>query len=67
MKIFIDRNVFHFLIINDKPETQKHKEFGGIGLVNAKKRLQLLYPEKHTLSIEDGEKTFTVELMINLS
>ncbi|MFT3825993.1 MAG: histidine kinase [Chitinophagaceae bacterium] len=35
---------------------------GGIGLANVKRRLNLLYPDKHLLYIEDGEDTFTVTI-----
>jgi hypothetical protein len=42
---------------------------GGIGLENVKKRLKLLYLNKHTLHLEknnQGENLFTVTLTINL-
>ncbi|WP_106791376.1 sensor histidine kinase [Aquimarina sp. Aq78] len=38
----------------------------GIGIENVKKRLTLLYPSKHTLTIESLEKTFKVNLKIDL-
>lgn len=66
MKISIEKEVFNFSIINDKQENERPKEFGGIGLENAKKRLELLYPGKHSLSIEDRGNTFNVGLTINL-
>jgi hypothetical protein len=65
--ISVQDETFNFLISNDKPEQAKRSEFGGIGLQNAKKRLQLLYPGKHTLLIKDEGDTFTVELSINLN
>lgn len=37
---------------------------GGIGITNVKKRLNLLYPGKHTLVIEESEKTYNVKLQI---
>jgi LytS/YehU family sensor histidine kinase len=40
------------------------EEPGGIGLVNVKKRLQLLYPNQHSLDINKTDKVFTVELKI---
>ncbi|WP_027418097.1 sensor histidine kinase [Crocinitomix catalasitica] len=38
----------------------------GIGLENVKKRLTLLYPNSHTLSIDSRENIFDVHLKINL-
>lgn len=69
IRLFIsfEGNTFNFLISNDKTEQLKKTEFGGIGLQNAKKRLQLLYPGKHSLLIKDEGDTFTVELSINLN
>ena len=40
---------------------------GGIGLENVKKRLQLLYPERHQLEILFRENEFLVTLAIELS
>ena len=67
MKISIEGDVFNFSIINDKQENESPKEFGGIGLENAKKRLQLLYPQRHSLCTEVTEKTFSVKLAIKLT
>ena len=38
----------------------------GIGLENVKKRLQLLYPNKHLLSITDKEEVYRVALTLQL-
>lgn len=38
----------------------------GIGLLNAKKRLNLMYPERHSLRITENSKTYNVELVIDL-
>jgi len=38
----------------------------GIGLKNAKKRLALLYPEKHQLTIVDKDNTYSVTLILDL-
>lgn len=46
--------------VNGKPQK-------GIGLDNVKKRLELLYPGKHTLNIKPGDEKFSVDLAINLN
>jgi len=45
----------------------KEEEKSGIGVENTKRRLQLLYPNKHTLEIEENNKTYTILLKINLA
>lgn len=66
INISVADNVFYFSVLNDKKEKMRQKEFGGIGQQNVRKRLQLLYPGKHELKIEDRDKSFYVEMMINL-
>lgn len=66
INISIVDNNFYFSMINDKEEKNIQHGFGGIGQVNVRKRLQLLYPDKHELKIEDRGKTFFVEMTINL-
>ncbi len=40
---------------------------GGIGLVNVKRRLELLYPDKYELKIQESDKAFSVTLNLHLS
>jgi sensor histidine kinase YesM len=42
------------------------RDQGGIGLMNLKQRLNLLYPDRHELLIYDEEDTFTVTLVISV-
>lgn len=59
-----------FTISNSrKPSAMQSKEvldYGGIGLKNVQRRLELLYPEKHHLDIQAGEKQFDIELHLQL-
>lgn len=42
--------------------TGKKDKGGGIGLANIKRRLELLYPGRHTLDIQDTQNSFTINL-----
>ena len=50
-----------------RDEKSKNGRIGGVGLNNAKRRLQLLYPDKHQLTITDENNVFNVQLNIKLS
>lgn len=39
----------------------------GLGLENVKRRLQLIYPNKHSLSIDQSDKQFAITLKVELS
>ena len=59
----------HFYIENSKPETrplQDHRRSGGIGLVNVRRRLNLLYPNQYALEIDDNPRTYAVNLRLDL-
>jgi sensor histidine kinase YesM len=47
--------------LNRKGNHQRNTE-GGIGLENVKRRLELLYPGKHILRIDDKKESFAVNL-----
>jgi two-component system, LytTR family, sensor kinase len=46
---------------------QRNGSAGGIGLKNAGRRLELLYPSRHTLEIKTEDKIFTVNLELKLN
>jgi two-component system, LytTR family, sensor kinase len=48
-----------------KPSMKEDRENPGIGLANSKKRLELIYGEKHTLNISQTGNIFKIELNIN--
>ena len=63
----MNTGALHFTIENSKAAIEKSTEKqAGIGLNNVKRRLTLLYPEKHQLKITDGIDTFYVDLIIKI-
>ena len=48
------------------PKNKQDKSGSGIGLINLKKRLDLLYPENYELHSEQSDKTYSCELVLNL-
>lgn len=56
-----------FSIRNSKEPQADFSNQSGVGLANVRKRLELLYPHKHFLTIEDTENQYCVELLIELS
>jgi len=59
----------HFLTRNriERRENPLNHEEGGIGIVNVEKRLNLLYPGKHQLTIAEEGDMFNLELAIDLN
>ena len=55
----------YFTAENSKPAT-KQQTVGGLGLNNIKRRLELLYPGTHTLTITDQPDKYIVNLTIPL-
>ena len=55
----------HFSVKNIKATRQKDAA-GGVGLNNIRRRLELLYPNRHSLKIDNGEQDFTINLQIAL-
>jgi len=55
-----------FDIKNSKSLIEKRKNYSGLGLKNIKERLQILYHNKHELSIEETNSVFHVKLILHL-
>ncbi|MEM8965821.1 MAG: histidine kinase [Bacteroidota bacterium] len=49
-----------------EPKARDAVYYGGIGLANVKRRLDLLYPQQHALQIDSQNETYSVELTIDL-
>jgi two-component system, LytTR family, sensor kinase len=55
-----------FTAVNSTEPGKAKELYSGIGLSNVKRRLELLYPGKHVLTIQETPALYTVELSINI-
>ncbi|HSB94694.1 MAG TPA: histidine kinase [Flavitalea sp.] len=51
----------------ESSKTISNKNDSGVGMANAMKRLELLYPEKYHLKVEDKDGIYNVMLQLNVS
>lgn len=66
ISLLIEKQQLEFEIENNIPKVYREKKNGGIGLKNVKRRLEIIYPEEHELSIKDQENIFQVKLKLKL-
>lgn len=67
IRIALSENELLMRVTNNKVNHRvSASERSGVGIVNARSRLQLLYPGKHELDIQDGATTFSVSLKMEL-
>lgn len=65
----IGKDRIEVTIENSKAPTRPSttgKKSGGIGLVNVRRRLSLLYPDKHELLVSETPNTYSVNLILQL-
>lgn len=62
-----DELVFYCFNTKDTVRSRPLFEEGGIGINNVKRRLELLYPDKHELHITDSDAGFEVKLHLVLT
>ena len=60
-------SMLHFKICNSKPSNHTVSKREGFGLENVRRRLKLLYPNSHTLEINDTEKAYNVNLSVDFN
>jgi hypothetical protein len=66
--IALKEDYLRLYVFNKKVRVYHNDESsGGIGIENTKARLQLVYPNKHALTINDNPTGFAVELTMNLA
>ncbi|HEY6901000.1 MAG TPA: histidine kinase [Puia sp.] len=67
IELTMDKNELQLRVTNNKVNIQREiSERSGLGIANTKHRLNLIYPSRHLLTINDTEKEFFVSLYINL-
>jgi hypothetical protein len=66
MQINVDNADLHLQVYNKKVKTMHTVEATGIGIKNTRERLQLLYQDKHQLTIVDNNAYFSVNLTMTL-
>jgi len=65
IKMTFEDKQLHFHCANSNfSSVSMRAQQGGVGLENVKKRLQLIYPNNHTLNIVPTDQVFTVDLWI---
>jgi LytS/YehU family sensor histidine kinase len=57
---------FYVQVTNTKDGLAKMEREGGIGLKNVKRRLDLLYPDRHTLDIQETSDYFRINLLLRV-
>jgi hypothetical protein len=66
LNLDVNQYQLHLEIENSKPDYLPISKVGGIGLSNTKRRLELLYPKRHQLILEDTNQKFVVHLTLEL-
>ncbi|MGK0363285.1 MAG: two-component system sensor histidine kinase AlgZ [Saprospiraceae bacterium] len=61
---FLDNNLYFEVKNKMDPEEDVNKN--GVGLKNLRRRLELVYPKKHSLNLTQENDIYTAQLMINL-
>jgi sensor histidine kinase YesM len=70
-KLHVEAHIIHFELENSKGSVMPRqpdaaRPSGGIGLVNVRRRLELLYPSAYTLDIKETPATYAVHLDLEL-
>jgi two-component system, LytTR family, sensor kinase len=66
IKLARQNGTMQFSVYNTTEPKKEAARDGGIGLVNVQKRLELLYPDKHELLVNDKDGWFGIELNLSI-
>lgn len=66
IKIAVNTSELHISTVNPVGNAVKEDNKNGIGVQNLSKRLQIIYPQKHTFKLEERAHKFYVDLSIQL-
>ena len=68
LHVSVEGDTFKMTLVNGKPPDTgtNPPDKQGIGIVNVRKRLSLLYPGKHNLQVTSEEEVFIVKLTVQL-
>lgn len=65
IRLGMDEGNLHFNIINTRDNYKsQNRNSSGLGIANAQRRLELLYPDKHQLKINEQAEQFEVDLIL---
>lgn len=68
LNLAVEAHTLTFQLLNSRdPDGDETHLLGGIGLQNVRKRLDLLYPDRHDLRVQADADTFLVTLKLHLS
>ncbi len=66
IEIKVEDDILNLNVSNYISLKEKNNLDSGVGIENIKNRLNILYPNSHTLNIEGSDKLFKVELLLKL-
>jgi two-component system LytT family sensor kinase len=67
--MIVEEQFLQFEVINSKPALapkNEHNKSGGIGLVNVQRRLNLIYPDKYELQVNNTPNTYQIILTLTM-
>ncbi|GAB3265817.1 hypothetical protein GCM10027347_33810 [Larkinella harenae] len=67
LQLDVENRMLTMLLLNSLVPKTVFRQSSGIGLLNVRKRLALLYPNQHTLTTGEADGVFRVELKLQLS